>query len=436
MKRSRLLRPSFAPLVFIGFVFSAAVTFAAEPSPADNAKQIVLLPPRGDEAANQDILQWQKRIKENPTASAYWERLGWAYIRKARATQDPGFYRLAELTADAWEFSCGTSSDARLLRGHVDHNLHRFKEAEIIARRLVEERKAPADYALLCDALMEQGELNAAVEVCQTLTNLRPGVESFSRIAHLRWLFGDLAGALDAMKAAIRAVDPRDNETRAWLYTRFAHYELLSGHALEAVGLSETALSAVSEYPLALAIKGRALYSVGQYEAGLTFLRRAAERNPIPDNQWWLADALRARGEVIPAEEVEAKLFRQGRAIDPRTLALFLATRGEKIDWAVGLASEELKNRSDIFTHDALAFALFRSGKRAEAAAEIALATAHQTEDPRLWLHAGLLAEEAGDRASAKRYLDRAKAMAAVLTPSEQALLASHLSPALVAAAR
>src|SRR5258706_7491423 len=93
----------------------------------------------------------------------------------------------------------GVSSESRLVRGHVLHNLHRFREAEAIARKLAADRGRPEDFALLSDALMEQGDVAGAVDACQCLVNLRPGVEAYSRMAHLRWLKVDFAGATRAM---------------------------------------------------------------------------------------------------------------------------------------------------------------------------------------------------------------------------------------------
>lgn len=425
MKRSKYLVTSLTLAVVLMWLL--CLRGSAETSAAmAETRQVVLLPPTGADPTDQEILRWQQRIAARTSDSAGWERLGWAYVAKARRTQDAGFYKLAELTSDAWESACGPNSDARLLRGHVDHNLHRFSAAEEIARGLVAERTSPVDFALLSDALMEQGKLNEAVEACQKLANLCPGVEATSRIAHLRWVFGDLNGAIDAMHAAVRMTDPRDEETRAWLYSRLAGYELLDGEILRSVTYSETALSAVPDYPLALAIKGRALYAVGQYEAALPMLRRAAELNPVPDNLWWLADALRARGQLTAATEVETKLRRFGEA-DPRTLSLFLATQGDELERAVRLATEELKSRSDLFTHDALAFALVRLGKLQKAAAEMALAMAHQTSDPRLFLHAGMIAEKTGNAPEANRLYRRAKTMAGALTPSEQLILSDRL---------
>lgn len=420
--------------VIVCTLFLTTLATSPASTPPNDPRRIVLLAHPGTDSADQEIQRWQQRLAEKPSESGYWERLGWAYIAKARRTQDAGFYKLGQLTVEAWELSCGANLDARLLRGHIYHNLHRFQEAEAIARNLVQERTSPADFALLSDTLMEQGKLEEAVQACQVAVNLRPGVESYSRIAHLRWLHGDREGAREALYTAIRAAHPRDQELRAWLQTRLALEELSNGHAFEAVTASETALVAVPEFPLALAVKGRALYSLGHYGAALPFLQRAADLNPIPENQWWLADALRHEGQEVAAVQLEAKLRRFGPAVDPRTVALFLATRGEELERAVGLASAELKNRSDIFTHDALAFALFQAGRPREAAAELKLATAYHTEDPRLWFHAGLMAEQADDVREANRCYQQAKTMAALLPPSEQALLSSKCSLSLASA--
>lgn len=398
-----------------------------------DAASIVLVAPRGSTSADQEILRWQNRLKEDSKRSAYWERLGWTYVAKARATQDSGFYKLAELTAAAWENACGPSLDLQLLRGHVAHNLHRFAQAEALARELVAQRQNPLDYALLSDALMEQGKLDEAVAACQSLVNLRPGPEALTRIAHLRWLFGDLNGAVQAMQDALRATHVRDAETRAWIHARLAHYALLQNRPAEALVQAEAALSLAPDHPLALAEKGRALYGSGEYKTAAVALKKAAELNPIPENQWWLADTLAILGEDAEGKAVEVALRKRGAGADPRSLALFLATRGEDLDRAVRLVSEELNTRADVFTHDAYAFALLRAGRRDEADAEFKRALDQPTRDPRLCLHAGLWAEAAGDREEAQRAFLRAKGMAAALTPSEQQLLTTRLNPSLAA---
>src|SRR5205085_2038715 len=147
-----------------------------------------------------------------------------------RCSLDAGFYKLAEKTADVIDARFGPNLDTRLLRAHVLHNLHRFQEAERIARDLVTERGTPADLAWLSDVLVEQGNLAEGIELLQRLANLKPGPETDSRIAHVRWLKGDLKGALTAMQTAREAADPRDFELTAWLDTRRAGLQLQDGN--------------------------------------------------------------------------------------------------------------------------------------------------------------------------------------------------------------
>src|SRR4029077_4652122 len=114
-----------------------------------------------------------------------------------RESFDPGYYKLAEQCALCLESRQAHATEALLLRGHVLQNLHRFKEAEPLARELVARRGLSFDYGLLGDVLMEQGQLNEAVEAYQKMVDEKPDMQAYARIGHLRWLKGDLEGAVE-----------------------------------------------------------------------------------------------------------------------------------------------------------------------------------------------------------------------------------------------
>ena len=88
------------------------------------------------------------------------ERLGYLYVARARVSNDAGDYTLADMTAACLTASYPGDTAALLLKGHVLHQLHRFREAEQVARVLVAKRTVVVDYGLLGDALMEQGRLS------------------------------------------------------------------------------------------------------------------------------------------------------------------------------------------------------------------------------------------------------------------------------------
>jgi tetratricopeptide (TPR) repeat protein len=396
--------------------------------PIDLDRELILVTPTGTAAEDREIARWQRQAAEPHARCADLERLGWAYVAKARRTLDAGYYKLAEKTVDVMDRQFGPSPDAALLRGHVYHNLHRFGEAEAIAAQLARERGAPDDFALLSDALMEQGKLDEAVAALQRMADLRPGAEADSRIAHLRWLKGDLRGAIAAMQRAIRQTSPDDRTALAWMYVRLSAYELQAGHTATADALAAIALQKVPEYAPALLAQARARIAAWKPESARRLAERAAELNPLPEYQWWYAEACRAMGDAKRAATVEAGLRRTGTAADPRTYSLFLATKREQSNDAVSLARAELGVRADVFTHDALGWALFAHGDTTAAAAEMKQALAAGMQDARLLLHGAVVFSAAGQQAIARRLATRCQSAAATLLPSERTLLGRQVA--------
>jgi len=114
-----------------------------------------------------------------------------------------------------------------------------------------------------------------------------------------------------------------------------------------------------------------------------------------------------------------------GPAIDGRTMALFFATHGESLEEAEKMAREELLHRQDIFTHDALAFALHGLGRNTEAREHMDLAVREGTADGRLFLHAALIAASVGEIEESGDWLAAATELRPTLLPAEQRRLAA-----------
>jgi tetratricopeptide (TPR) repeat protein len=225
------------------------------------------------------------------------------------------------------------------------------------------------------------------------------------------------------MQAAVGAGSPRDPDTAAWVNSRLANLQLQSGDAALAVRTCEAALELRPDYPPALLLRGKMSLARDAAEEAVADLHRAAQQNPLPDYQWALSEALRAAGRQDEAAVVEDVLRRRGDEADPRTLSLYLATRGEDTDLAVRLAQEEFQQREDVFTHDALAWALAAAGRVDEAGAHLEHALAEGTQDARLFFHAAVIESRAGRFEEAEHWFTSAAAMDDLLLPSEQALL-------------
>ena len=386
----------------------------------DDPLALVLTPQPGDSRNNREISRLQQQIRNGRNLQLGLEQLGWAFVAKARESFDPGFYKLAEQCARSIEKRNPQSQEAMLLRAHVLQNLHRFKESETLARRLVQQRGLSFDYGLLGDALMEQGKLSDAVEAYQRMMNLKPDLRAYARAAHMRWLKGDLAGAIEAMQLAVSAASPSDAESAAWVNTRLAFYEFQAAHIDEAEQRCAFALSLQNNYAPTLLLRGKMLLSQNRVRESVDALQQAAKLNPLPEYQWTLADALRAAGRENEASAIEAQLRKHGASSDPRTMALFLATRHENPETALRLAQTELGSRSDVFTHDALAWSLAAAGNLTEAHNEMQRALAEGTEDARLFFHAAVIASQAGHAADAERWSRKAKELLPLLLPSER----------------
>ena len=389
--------------------------------------RIALSPHAGTGRLDRDIQTAQRRVREALDPRSFLEQLGWLYVAKARATCDQGFYKLAEQCAFALEVAQPKSPEAMLLRGHVLNSFHRFAEAETMARELVKQRVVPFDYGLLGDALMEQGRVGDAVDAYQRMIDLKPDLQSYSRVAYVRWLKGDLDGAIEIAQLTARASSPLDSESASWAVTRLGLYYFQAGLLADAKAACEAALSYSVDYPAALLLKSRLLLSNEQIAEAVASAQRATDVNPLPEFQWTLADTLRLAGRPDDAARVEADLTRGGAQDDPRTLALFLATRGEQSDLAIELAQREFQSRADVFTHDALAWALAAAGRLEEARPHMEKALAEGTVDARLFLHAGVLEAKLGQTSSATSNLTKARALQRMLLPSEQKHLVAAL---------
>ncbi len=270
-----------------------------------------------DSRNDSEIAKLQQQLTEQRAPARAAEHLGYRFVALARLSNDPGYYKVAEQAAACLESITPKEPAALLLRGHVLHQLHRFSEAEAIARQLVTKREFVLDYGLLGDALLEQGRVTEAAEAYQKMIDLKPFHQSYTRASHLRWLKGDLGGAIRLMHSALRAASPRDREAVAWAHSRLAMYELQRGRLTEAGRMADASLEYVPDYAAALLARGRIQLAQKKNADAAETLKHAARLNPLPEYQWTLADALRLLNRTDEAAALEKELVRDGAVRRP-----------------------------------------------------------------------------------------------------------------------
>ncbi len=381
---------------------------------------IALIAHRGSVPEDAKITRLQEVIKSTSDTQATWEKLGWAYIEKARSSFDPGFYQLAEHSALCMRARFSDPPAARLLLGHVLHQTHRFTQAQAIAEGLVAQRGAWFDYGLLGDAVLEQGDLDAAVAAYEKMMALRPGPAVYSRAAHVRRLVGDLEGALEFMRMAVQAYGGSRAEPALWARVSLASLLLQRREIAQAERLLDTVLGLSAKFPPALHLKAGLLLYQGEYERALSLITAASKIIPLPAYQWLRYETLRQLQRAEQANYVLQDMKRRGEATDARTYALFLASMGLGPETSLRLAQAELAIRGDVHSYDVLAWAQFNAGRPAVAYRTLQQALRLHTNDPRLFYHAALISAAAGRRAEADTWCGRAAEQRHLLLPSER----------------
>jgi tetratricopeptide (TPR) repeat protein len=112
-----------------------------------------------------------------------------------------------------------------------------------------------------------------------------------------------------------------------------------------------------------------------------------------------LGDLYAKSGNRVEAKKQYAQVEYIGRlghinqVLHNRDLAVFYADHDIKLPEALALAQKELEVRHDIYTWDALAWALYKNGKLTQAASASEKALRLGTQDSLLLFHAGMIAE-------------------------------------------
>lgn len=367
--------------------------------------------------ADRQIETAQELIKKAPESLVGYNALAAAFMQKARETGDFGYNARAEEAIKRSDEVAPDNQGANRLRAYLLLTYHSFSEAREAARRAVAQN--PRDYeayGALVDANVELGQYDEAKAALQTMLDVRPYTASYARASYLRSLYGDNAGAIEAMRLAVASADPGNPESLAWCLVHLGDELMNAGKLSEAEHEYDRALHYFPDYPLALNAKARARNSAGDTEAAIKLYQKSLDRVPLPDAAIALGDIYSKQGKTIEAKrqyDLVEFVERAGASAGTysRQLALFWADHDMKLDEALDIARRERNLRADIYTSDALAWCLYKKGQFAEAKTAIDEALRLGTRDARLLYHAGMIYKALDDRETAAKYLKEALAI-------------------------
>src|SRR5262245_5763432 len=356
----------------------------------------------------------QEKLKQNDANPEWNAALGNAYLQKARETGDPAYYPKAEELFTRALAKNPSYVDALVGTASLAMSRHEFAMAKEIAEHATKLNPYSAiAYGILADALTELGRYDEAVEKLDQMVPLKPSMSAYSRIAYMRELHGDSAGAIAAMQTAIQAGAPNAENT-AWCIVQLGNLYLNSGRADEATRAYEAALIRFPKYVHAYSGLARAAIARKGLTDAEVYYRKAIDQVPMPEFLIGLGEVYERLGRTQDAQAqfnlVRAiqQIYRSNGVQMDGEMALFNADRGFDLAQALAVAKEDWYRRRSIKAADTYAWALYRNGQFDEASRIMGEALRLGTEDPSFFYHAGMIADALAQRNKAAGYLSKA----------------------------
>jgi tetratricopeptide (TPR) repeat protein len=362
-----------------------------------------------------EIADLRTRVAANPNDAGALRDLGLALLQRVRETADAGLYGQASLALErAKELDPG---DPLVLVGIGGLQLGRHDFADALQTGRTVLAKLPdlrAARAIEIDALVELGRYKEADKAAARLVKLRRDIVSLPRVSYLRELHGDIAGAIEAMRAAAGSPGLAPENT-AYVTTLLGNLLVRDGDLAGAESAYRRSLELVPDHAPAIAGLGRLAVGRGDLSEALTAFRHASDILPLPEYVVALGETQQATGDAAGSAasyalaRAEIRLFEAAGVSVDLELALFEADHGDRAR-AVELADAAYARTPTVRAADARAWALHRLGRDLEAGTASVEALRLGSKDPLVAYHAGAIAAARGDEATARRELGLALA--------------------------
>lgn len=352
-------------------------------------------------------------IAKAPDSTLGYQQLAVVYIKRGRETGDPSYHGKAETAVKKALDIAPDDVTAKKLHATLLLAFHRFAQARDLANQM--QNNDPTDaftFGVLTDANAELGNYAAAAAAVQEMVDLRPNSSSYARVAHIRSLNGDHKGAVEMYKLAARTADPQDREAQSWCLVQLANEYWKYGKFIEAEKVYNESLAIFPNYHLAEIGKGRVLAAQDKMEDAVKYLTSVNERSPNPDISTLLGDVFFKLGNSAEAqkfhelgEKLEAEAGGEGEA---KHMAMLWANRDHNVEEVLATMNQEYERQQDVYTEDALAWALYKNGRYADAKEIMRRALRIDTNEALFFYHAGIIEKALGNNKAAVQMLEKA----------------------------
>jgi tetratricopeptide (TPR) repeat protein len=357
------------------------------------------------------------KLQKQPSNAVTQCQLAKAYIQKMRETVDFGYLDRASKLVDNVLIHDSANFEAIRLRSEISMERHEFQSVADYSEAVV--KVAPNDpwsWGMLGDASMELAKYEQAKDAYMKMLALKPDISSYNRLAYYQFVTGSADAAIRLMRNAIES-GAESPENTAWCLVDLGGMLFKIGNIPEAQQAFEQALIEFPGYYPAFAGLGKIAAAREKWDLAIENYKKAQAAVPMPEyaaalNAIYLrlnrpAEAKKQRDLI----DVIEQMGRAGGEKTNRNLALLYANEDRNLDRAKELVENEIKVRPDVYTHDALAWVLFKLKKYDEAEAASQFALGLQTSEPAFYFHAGMIAAQKGKKDEAKKDLQKALAL-------------------------
>lgn len=399
----------------------------AEPAADPREAAALILAPFRDPAGDAALHFLEQRTAADPDDSSAQNRLAALCLRRLRATGDLDWLRRADQAArrSLASVPADRNRSGLMVNALVHQESHRFAEARDLARQLCEQQPdEPTGHQFLGDALLELGDLEGADHAyrdSQRLSGDENRPELAVRLARLGWLRGDDAAARAALAQALDAalaLTPPAPEMVAYCHVQAGQLDFDTGEWPAAETHYRAAFAALPSSFVAVEHLAELAGARGDYDGAARLYEQVIARVPRPEFSHALADLYLFANQPEKARPWQERALagylesvNRGEAFYFHHLAAFYADTQSAPAEAVRWARRDLEGRRSGFAHEALGWALHRSGDFPAAAAEFDLALAPGTRSAHLLSHAGQTYFRAGEIAKGRDCLQRAYAV-------------------------
>lgn len=435
------MKKTFTYLLFIG-IFILAVSFIIikyKKNETDKESAVYTLKERrGASAQNAEWVTTRdnantlvESIKKNPDDVKSRLSLAALFIQEARITGNFLYYDAAAMkyVNDVLKKE-PANFEALIYKAIIQLSQHHFADGLTTAQQAQKSNPYNAFiYGIMVDANVELGNYTAAVESSDKMVSIRPDLRSYSRIAYLREIHGDIPGAIEAMKMAIEAGMP-GHESTEWCRAQLGHLYELQGDVKAAENEYSTSLEMRPGYAYALAGMARIETAKNNYEKAIEQYKHAYDMVNDYSFKENMVDIYRSAGKNKEADELGKEVIREmtaasantnkddssGHYSDRELAYAYLAVNNT--DKALEHALLEYNRRPDnIDVNETVAWVYYKQGDYQKALPYIKTALRTGSKNPTLLCRAGLIYYKAAQRQEAAKLLQQALKSNPVILP-------------------